>query len=55
MSFLNALDDIGTVCQHNAIDTISQEFYRWPLVAQAAKNALEIRSGSFLIRTELPL
>ncbi|KAI0255275.1 alpha-glucosidase [Lactifluus subvellereus] len=28
---------------HNAIESISQEFYRWPLVAQAAKNALAIR------------
>jgi hypothetical protein len=30
--------------QHNTIDTIGQEFYRWPLVTQAARNALEIRS-----------
>jgi hypothetical protein len=43
MHRLNAVDNINAVFQHNAIDTISQEFYRWPLVAQAAKNALEIR------------
>ena len=29
--------------QHNIDTAISQEFYRWPLVTQAAKNALDIR------------
>jgi alpha-glucosidase len=29
--------------QHNGDTSISQEFYRWPLVATAAKNALGIR------------
>ena len=28
---------------HTAIDTISQEFYRWPLVAEAARNAIKAR------------
>lgn len=28
---------------HNAIDTIGQEFYRWPLVAEAARNAIKAR------------
>jgi alpha-glucosidase len=28
---------------HNADTSISQEFYRWPVVAQAAKNVLSIR------------
>ncbi|KAF8496801.1 alpha-glucosidase [Russula emetica] len=28
---------------HNSDTSISQEFYRWPLVTQAAKNALDIR------------
>ena len=43
---LDAVTDIGTMIQHNSIDTIGQEFYRWPLVTEAAKNALEIRSES---------
>ena len=29
--------------QHNADTSISQEFYRWPLTTQAAKNALDVR------------
>ncbi|KAF8329517.1 alpha-glucosidase [Cantharellus anzutake] len=28
---------------HNAIEEIPQEFYRWPLVTQAAKNAIDMR------------
>ncbi|KAI9877292.1 MAG: hypothetical protein M1830_004303, partial [Pleopsidium flavum] len=28
---------------HASIDTISQEFYRWPVVAQAARNAIKAR------------
>ncbi|TBU29276.1 alpha-glucosidase [Dichomitus squalens] len=28
---------------HNADTSISQEFYRWPLTTQAAKNALDVR------------
>jgi len=45
MRWLNAYDGIRTVCQHNMDLAIPQEFYRWPLVTQAAKNALEIRWG----------
>ena len=33
--------------QHNADTSISQEFYIWPSVTQAAKNALDIRFVSF--------
>ena len=29
--------------QHNADDAISQEYYIWPSVTQAAKNAIDIR------------
>ena len=29
--------------QHNADTSISQEFYRWPMTTQAAKNALDMR------------
>ena len=43
---LDAVTNFGTMIQHNTIDTISQEFYRWPLVTQAARNALKIRSES---------
>jgi alpha-glucosidase len=35
--------NISTIFKHNSIDSTSQEFYLWPLVAQAARNALEIR------------
>lgn len=28
---------------HNALDTIGQEFYRWPLVAGAARTAISVR------------
>ena len=33
--------------QHNADTSISQEFYIWPSVTQAAKNALDIRFVPF--------
>ena len=47
---IEAVDKINTMSfQHNSIDSTSQEFYLWPLVTQAAKNALEIRLGSHLI------
>ena len=35
---------IDTNCiQHNVDGALSQEFYRWPLTTQAAKNALDVR------------
>lgn len=34
--------------QHNADTSISQEFYRWPVTAQAAKNVLDIRYVSVI-------
>ena len=35
--------DGNSFVQHNADTSISQEFYIWPSVTQAAKNALDIR------------
>jgi alpha-glucosidase len=29
--------------KHNELGSIDQEFYRWPMVTQAAKNAIDIR------------
>ena len=29
--------------QHNALGSIPQEFYRWPMVTTAAKNAIRMR------------
>lgn len=34
---------LNVVYQHNADTSISQEFYRWASVTQAAKNVLDIR------------